>query len=150
MSRLRVFLDSCVLIEGLACPWSNSHGLLILGRTLFTIVLAEIVQEETERALHRKLQTGYRGDLLGDYRRLMQRLVVERVPHVSRQEFEQGRSWIRHQNDVPVLAAAVQARPDWLLTANTSDGHFDAAASERTGIRFATPKEFLALLRPSL
>ncbi len=136
-------------MEGLACPWSNSHGLLILARSLFTIVLDEIVQEETERALHRKLQTGYRGDLLADYRGLMQRLVVERVPHVSRKEFEQARPWIRHQNDVPVLAAAVQAKPDWLLTANTSDGHFDASASDRTGIRTATPKEFLALLRPS-
>lgn len=143
MSRLRVFLDSCVLIEGLACPWSNSHGLLILARSFSTIVLAEIVQEETERALQRKRQTGHRGDLVADYRGLMQRSVVERVPYVSPQQFE------RHQTDIPVLAAAVQAKPDWLLTDNTSDGHFDATASQRTGIRFATPKEFLETLRPS-
>ena len=77
MTRPRVFLDSGVLIEGLVSPWSAARGVLILGRAaLFTFVLAEIVVEETERALLRKLAQGYGGAarLRDDFRLLMKRL----------------------------------------------------------------------------
>ena len=144
MSRPRVFLDSCVLIEALVAPWSASRGLLILGRSaLFRFVLAEVVIRETERALVSRIGSGYGGShqLRDDFRLLLERLEVERVPHVSPEEFEQARSWIRHWNDVPVLAAAVKARPDWLVTDNTD--HFSPEVSARTGLPIATPAQFL-------
>ena len=77
MNRPRVFLDSCVLIEGLVAPWSASRGVLILGRAaLFRFVLAEIVIEETERALAGKLGDAYGGRerLRADFRLLLNRL----------------------------------------------------------------------------
>lgn len=144
MSRPRVFLDSCVLVEALLAPWSASRAVLILGRAaLFTFVLAEIVIEETERALVSKLGAGYGGGrrLRDDYRLLLERLNIERVPHVSRQEFVAARAWIRHVNDVPVVAAAVKAKPDWFLTDNVA--HFTAEVSARTGLRIMTPADFL-------
>jgi len=144
VNRPRVFLDSCVLIEGLVAPWSASRGVLILGRAaLFIFVLAEIVIEETERALVAKLGAGYGGGqhLRHDFRLLLRRLTVERVPHVSEREFELARRWIRHLNDAPVLAAALKARPDWLLTGNRA--HFDTEVSARTGLRIVAPAEFL-------
>lgn len=144
MNRIRVFLDSCVFIEGLCAPWSASRGVLILGRSaLFTFVLADIVLEETERALTRKLGEGYGADgrLAEDLSFLLRRVDVERAPHVSRQEFHDASKWIRHRNDIPVLAAAVKAKPDWLLTDNTA--HFTATVSRKTAVRIATPAEFL-------
>jgi hypothetical protein len=144
MNPLRVFLDSCVLVEGLVAPWSASRGVLIVGRSmLFTFVLAEIVIEETERALVAKVSGEYGGArrLTDDCKFLLRRLRVERVPHVSPQQFRAARAWIRHLNDAPVLAAVVEAAPDWLLTNNTS--HFDGEVSRKTGLRIATPADFL-------
>jgi predicted nucleic acid-binding protein len=140
----RVLLDSCVLIEGLVAPWSASRGVLILGRAaLFRFVLAELVIEETERALAGKLGGAYGGreHLRADLRLLLKRLKVERIPHVSQEEFRQARALIRHTNDAPVLAAALKALPDWVLTDNIA--HFTAEVSARTGLRIATPEEFL-------
>lgn len=144
MKTPRVFPDSCVLIEGLVAPWSASRGVLILGRSaLFDFVVAEIVVEETERALAAKLGSGYGGQqrLLEDLQLLLQRLKVERFPHVSATEFERARRLIRHTNDVPVIAAAAKAKPDWLLTTNVS--HFNSEVAHRTGLRIATPAAFL-------
>lgn len=62
-----------------------------------TFVLAEIVLEQTEGALRRKVAGG---DLIAEFRALMERLAAEKVPHVSRSECESARMWIRHQNDV--------------------------------------------------
>jgi hypothetical protein len=83
--------------------------------------------------------------VVAEFRAVLKRLATERVPHVSRSEFDIARAWIRHQNDVPVLAAAVNAKPDWLLTANTSEGHFDLNVSARPGIRIASPGELLRI-----
>ncbi len=108
MVQPRVFLDCCVLIEGLLSPWSHSRGVLLLGRSVpFAFVLAEIVIEETERALLSKLGSAYGGGerLREDYRFLLRRLVVERIPHVSREEAAAARAMIRHANDAPVLVA---------------------------------------------
>ncbi len=140
----RLFLDSCVLIEGLVAPWSAARGIMILARAaVFAFVLADIVIEETERALARKLGGGYGGaaTLRADFRLLLRRLRAERVPHATRAEFEEARQWIGHFNDVPVLAAALKARPDWLLTDNTT--HFDSRVAARTELRIVTPAEFL-------
>jgi hypothetical protein len=49
---------------------------------------------------------------------------------------------IRHRNDIPVIAAAVKAKPDWLLTTNTS--HFNATVEKKTGLQIATPTQLLA------
>ncbi len=144
MNRPRVFLDSGVLIEGLVSPWSAARGVLILGRAaLLTFVVAEIVVEETERALVRKVAQGYGGvaRLRDDFRLLLTRLRLERVPHVSRDQFEAARQLIRHANDVPVLAAAMEVRPDWLLTGNTK--HFTVTVARRTRLRIVTPTAFL-------
>ena len=144
MSLPRVFLDSCVLVEGLVAPWSSSRGVLILGRSsLLTFVLAEIVIEETRRALTRKIGPEYGGQRLlsNDFKLLLERLIIEPAPHVSVPEFEAASKLIRHRNDAPVLTAALKAKPDWLLSGNTS--HFAPAVAKRTGLRITTPANFL-------
>jgi hypothetical protein len=144
VTQVRLFLDSCVLIEGISAPWSDSRGVLILGRSsVFRFVLAEIVIEETERALAKKLGRDFGGELRlkEEFRFLLARLDIERVPHVSTQAVQRTRPLIRHMNDAPVLAAAILAKPDWLLTDNTS--HFNQVVSRKTGLQISTPQEFL-------
>jgi hypothetical protein len=144
VTKVRVFLDSCVLIEGICAPWSDSRGVLILGRSsLFRFVLAEMVIEETGRALAKRLGPAFGGEhrLKDEFLFLLERLDIERVPRASAEDVRQTRSLIRHINDVPILAAAINAKPDWLLTDNTS--HFNSTVSEKTSLRIAAPRDFL-------
>jgi hypothetical protein len=142
--QVRLFLDSCVLIEGICAPWSDSRGVLILGRSsVFRFVLAEMVIEETERALTKKLGRDFGSGLRlkEEFCFLLKRLDIERVPHSSAEEVQRARPLIRHSNDAPILGAAIKAKPDWLVTDNTS--HFNQVVSRKTGLQIVTPREFL-------
>jgi len=110
---------------------------------MFTLVLSEWVLAEVERALTLKNSEFYPDErmLKSDLDLLMRKLKVERVPHCSIEEVRQAQQWIRHKNDAPVLAAAVKAKPHWLISDNTD--HFDAEVAKATGLVIASPQEFL-------
>jgi predicted nucleic acid-binding protein len=105
------------------------------------------VEAEVERALLARLardnDEGMR--LIDDYALALKLLAPERTGRITQDEFESHRSLIRHINDVPVLVTAIKARPDWLVTANTE--HFNEEVAGRTGLRIATPHEFLTECR---
>ena len=112
---------------------------------MFRLVLSCYVEQEVERALLKRLAAdesdGTR--LIDDYALALKLLEPERTARISQDEFNSHRSLIRHINDVPVLVTAIKARPDWLVTANTE--HFNEEVSIRTGLRIATPRDFLKL-----
>lgn len=58
-----------------------------------------------------------------------------------------ARHLIRHQNDVPVLVAAIKSGANWLLTNNRE--HFTEEVARRTGLRIASPYEFFAAVHAS-
>lgn len=118
--------------------------MLILGRAaLFQFIFAEVVIEETERRIMRGLEEDYEGfsPLYNDFTTLLKRLKIERVPHVSDEQYLHARPLIRHRNDIHVLAAAIQAKPDWLITDNIA--HFNYHVAKATGLIIVTPKQFL-------
>ena len=118
--------------------------MLILGRAaLFQFIFAEIVIEETERYIMLGLERDYEGfsPLYNDFTTLLKRLKIERVPHVTDEQYGHARALIRHRNDIPVLAAAIQAKPDWLITDNIA--HFNYDVAKATGLIIVTPKQFL-------
>lgn len=78
--------------------------------------------------------------LLTDYATLIAKMRPEIILLASEAEVIAASRSIRHEHDAPVLAAAINARPDWLLHRNRK--HFSKAVAERTGLRLATPKEF--------
>lgn len=51
---------------------------------------------------------------------------------------------IHHLHDVPVLAAALKAAPDWVLSLNRK--HFSHQVASRTGLQIASPHEFFHTL----
>jgi hypothetical protein len=83
--------------------------------------------------------------LIEDYRRLIELTRPEVVEFPPVEEVRANRKIIRHEADVPVLLSAMKAKPDWLLTHNTK--HFTPAVTQRTGLRIATPVEFLRCCR---
>lgn len=144
---LRVCVDSGVLIEGLLSPWSASRALLILARCgLFRIVLADDVRDEVEENLTDLLGPAPKlaDEAIDAYAELLRLLGPERTSPATHEEITTHRHFIRHAADVPILASALRARPDWFVTTNTR--HFTRAVSTRTGLRICTPKELLARL----
>jgi predicted nucleic acid-binding protein len=144
----RVFPDSNVLIEGLFAPWSASRAILILARArAFRLVLSPYVEVEVERALLSRLarEPAEGTRLIDDYALALRLLAPERTDRITREELTLHRPLIRHVHDVPVLATALKARPDWFVTSNTA--HFTPEVAVRTGLRIATPHEFLAQCR---
>jgi len=151
---LRVFLDSGVIIEGCYSGWGASKGVLILAaqrRRDIRIVLAEAVEREVRRDLvdmstatdparAALIVTGFEGWL--------ERVQIERRPQPSEDEilahYQSIMPALRHENDVAPVVSAILAHPDWVLSTNTK--HWNPALGARTGLRIATPQQFLEQL----
>ena len=147
-SRLRLFLDSNVLLGGIVAEWGRDKAVLSLcAAKIARLVLAEAVRDEVEENLliHAQRLPALDADKLVEaYRRLIELTSPEIIPYPDLETVRRGRNLIRHEPDVPVLLSAVAARPDWLLTYNTK--HFTPAVAQRAALRIATPNRFFRTL----
>ncbi|HKO05529.1 MAG TPA: PIN domain-containing protein [Candidatus Acidoferrales bacterium] len=146
--KIRLFLDSNVLLGGVISPWGlDKAALSLCAARVCKLVLAEVVRDEVAENLLRhgeRLQPAEAQKLMETYRRLVQLADPEMVPYPSRERVLSSRHLIRHAADVPVLLSAIAGEPDWLLTHNRK--HFTPAVGQRAGVRIATPAEFFRTL----
>ncbi|HWE83704.1 MAG TPA: PIN domain-containing protein [Terracidiphilus sp.] len=146
--RLRLFLDSNVLVGGMVALWGLDKAVLSLcAANICRLVVAEAVREEVEwnlRLHESRLPAGEADKLIRQFRQLIQLSRPEVIPFPEPAIVRANRHLIRHEADVPVLLSAISAKPDWLLTHNTR--HFTRAVAQRTGLRIATPAEFFRTL----
>ncbi len=154
---LRLFLDAGVIIEGCVSSWGAAKAVTILvtQRQRYTVVLAEQIEREVRRGMARKLAAlpderarVVAADLAGWFARAR---VERRPPPVG----EAVRRYapillpvVRHSNDLPAIIAAIEARPDWVISSNQAHWNDDVAA--RAALRIVTPYEFLRRLSPSV
>lgn len=152
---LRLFLDSGVILEGCFGAWGASKAVLILAtlRANFTVVLAEAIEREVQRALARKtssLDAATASTIAQGVAGWLDRVRIERYPMPSEDDIRAQLTAIlpalRHVNDLPAVVTALQARPDWVISTNTE--HWNERLASRTGLRIATPQAFLLHLRP--
>lgn len=144
----RLFLDSGVLIEGLLSTWSVSRSLLILARcSACRVVLAEDVRAEVEDNLTDLLADTPQAanEAIEEYAAMLRLLKPETVGLTTTDEVARHRHLIRHAADVPVLVAALKARPNWLVTTNTR--HFTSEVAHRTGLAICTPLQVVERIR---
>ena len=146
--RIRLFLDSNVLMGGIVSPWGLDKATLSLcAAKVCKLVLAEVVRDEVEEnlLLHaERLPTLDADQLIEEYRHLIKLTNPELVPYPSQDLVGASRHLIRHAADVPVVLSAMTSKPDWLLTHNTR--HFTKTVADRTSLRIATPAEFFRKL----
>lgn len=155
VAPLRLFLDAGVIIEGCISSWGAAKGVTILvtHRQRYTVVLAEQIEAEVQRGIARKLAVlpdaqakVMAVDLAGWFARVR---VERRVQPTSEDLQRYAPSLLpalRHSNDLPAVIAAMQARPDWVISSNRE--HWNDAVAARTGLRIVTPYEFLRRLSP--
>jgi len=135
--RPRVFLDSNVIFSGLYS--SEGAPAVILRRFIeggLRVVMSQQVLEEVVRTMNEKLPEALPS---------LRQLLVSVPPEITEDPApEDVARWdgVIHADDAGVLAAAVAAQPDYLIT---GDKHFfeSPGIAEKTGLQIVTPAQFL-------
>lgn len=135
--RLRVFLDSNVIFSALYSSQGPAGIILehfINGK--LTVVISQQVLDEVIQALKEKLP-----EALPAFRKLL----ISRPPEIIKnQSPAEVTTWVTiiHPEDAAILAAAIAAQPDYLVT---GDKHFlqKPDIARKAGLRIVTPAQFL-------
>jgi putative PIN family toxin of toxin-antitoxin system len=141
--ELRVFLDTNVLFSGLYSS-RNAPGKVLeyFIRGKLTVVISQQVLEEVVRVMKEKLP-----EALPLFNELLENSppdivadpLYEDIAHLCR---------LLHKEDASILAAAISAEVDYLVT---GDRHFlgNADIAKKAGLRIITPTALIKLLEKS-
>ncbi|MDD2620154.1 MAG: putative toxin-antitoxin system toxin component, PIN family [Syntrophomonadaceae bacterium] len=134
MKPIKVFIDSSVIIAGLASTKGGSREILNLAELRFLVpVISEQVVREVTRNVERKLP-----DYLSHYYQLF-RLLPFIMIEPDQESLERARELINPQ-DAGILASALSVRANWLISL---DKHFLALKNEELAIKIGSPRDFL-------
>jgi predicted nucleic acid-binding protein len=135
-----IFADSSILIAGAASKTGASRAVLTMAEIgLFKLLISEQVLEECQRNLHKKIPLA-----LPIFNQLISQINPEILPNPSREQFLQYCKIIEAE-DAPILASALLAKADRLLSLNTKD--FTPEVGKQTGIMIQTPSQFIQDIR---
>ena len=140
----KVFIDTSALIAGTLSPTGAAHEVLRPCEAgVVKALMSRQVLVEADRNISEKLPA-----LQSEYRVFLKHLSSLIVEDPSKLAVEQACEIIHH-NDAPILAAAIEASVDYLVTWNTR--HFQKKAV-RDYVQFPilTPGEFLEEFRRAL
>lgn len=136
----KVFADSSILIAGAASRTGASRAVLTMAEIgLFQLVISEQVLMECERNISKKLPAA-----LPSFLQLITSINPEIQPDPT---LEASNLWMNiiEAKDAPILAAAVLAKVDRLLSLNTKD--FTTEVGMESGLIIQTPAEFVREIR---
>lgn len=133
MKPIKVFLDSSVIITGLASSKGGSREILNLAELKFLVpIISEQVVREVTRNIEKKLP-----DRLPHYFQLF-RLLPFVMVEPGLEDLEKARKLINPQ-DAGILASALTAGVDWLISL---DKHFLALNNEELLMKIGSPGDF--------
>ena len=142
--RWKVFLDTSALIAGIISTTGAAREVLRLCEAgVVEPLVSRQVLTEADRNLSEKLPA-----MVFDYRRWIHQMSPVLVEDPSRKEVSQA-ARIIHAKDAPILAAAVNAEADYLITWNTRHFH-KPSVTKAVRFKIMTPGEFLKEFRQSL
>lgn len=139
--RPRIFLDSNVIFSGIYSS-EGAPGIIlehfVEGR--LRVVISQQVLEEVVRTVKERLPQALPA---------LRRLLVSIPPEIRNDPSpEEVARWaeVIHIEDASILAAAVGAQPDYLVT---GDKHFfeNLGIEEKSGLNVVTPAQFLECLQ---
>jgi predicted nucleic acid-binding protein len=144
--RPELFFDASALFAAVVSSTGAGRALLLLSeaRTV-TIVVSEQVIAETERSLARKAPLA-----LPFYREALRASGIRIVKDPTPAEVIASQGMIAHAPDLPILVAAIKARPGFLVTLNRRHFLDDPAVAQRSGLRIGAPGDALTWVRSQL
>jgi putative PIN family toxin of toxin-antitoxin system len=138
----RVFLDASVLFSAAYSAKGASREILRRAfRHEIAIVVSRHVLQEAQRNLESKAPQA-----LGAFEELMSLLSAEIEADPSLSELQAAASYI-NLKDAPIIAAAVHAKVDYLVTLDRKHFISNPAVQQRSGLSIVTPDQLLAILR---
>lgn len=135
-----VFVDANILIAGSASRTGASRVVLAQAEYgMIQLVVTRQVLMETERNIRLKFPEIL--PVLSEF------LIHLNIQVLDDPDLEQYGRWLPliEEKDAPILEAAVQCAPDYLLTLNSKD--FTPAVAEATGLVILSPGEFVERIR---
>lgn len=142
----RIFLDSNVVLSGLFSDRGSPRiilDLLSLDLPVLTAVTGQFNIVEIERNLQKKMP-----QVLPTYREYLPLLNLEITPLPSSKEVSALKGQIA-EKDLPVLASALKADVDFLVTGDKKD-FGKARIRGRYPFRIVTPTELLQAILPEI
>lgn len=136
MKRIKVFLDSSVLIAGLASRKGGSHEVLALAELG---IIIPCISEDVVSEVLRNVQKNLPNSALHYYN--LFKTMPFKVMDASEKDTEYAKTLI-NEKDAPILAAAISGSVDWLLSL---DKHF-LRLERSPGFNVGTPGMFLQML----
>jgi len=138
MKQIKVFLDSSVIIAGLASKKGGSYEVLALAELKVIIpCICEDVVSEVFRNVEKKLPGS-----VAHFYALFKKLPFKIIDPLG-EDLALARKMI-NEKDAPILASAISGEVDWLLSL---DKHFLKAELEgKVKFQVCTPGEFLQRL----
>lgn len=143
MVNPELFFDTSALFSGIISPTGAARALLILaeaGRVNLTISMQVTI--EMERTLSAKAP-----EVIASYRSVLKSAGVRIVANPSILESTAFENIIVHNEDAPILAAAVACSTDFLVTHNSKHFTEDPGIAQITGLRIGSPGDALAWVR---
>ena len=143
MPKMKVFLDSSVVIAGILSQTGAARVLLVMSESgQIETFISEQVIVETERTLARKAP-----EALPAFRQTLRDANPSIISSPTPQEIQDHMDLISDPEDVPILLAAMKAHVDYLATHNTKHFLDDPNVAERSGVKVGTPGEVLGWVR---
>ena len=143
-----LFADSNVFIEALfieESPASIVIRLVNLG--LFRLATCQTVVSDVENAILNKLEQNQSllDDIIKRWSVIVEEtnLIVLDDPSIAetKQIYKEYIHLMRHENDIPVLAAALKCNPQYILSGNSE--HFNPRVSSKCKIQIYDCSEFI-------
>lgn len=131
----RVFMDSSTIFSGAASRRGASRAILTLAEIgLLRTVVCQQVLDETRRNLGEKAP-----EAMPYFERITSALKLEIVDYPSAEDVAKRKEIIRHVNDAPILAAAINTVPDRLVILNTQHFIDDPEVAKKSGLVYPNP-----------
>lgn len=108
---LRVFIDTSVLFPGLLFPGPPRRLLYLARERKIALVVSGLVLSEV-KGLLKAIAPSH----LEELDTFLVEAKVEWVKHPSRTTIQKYAKFTGHEEDAPILAAAIQAKPDYFVT----------------------------------
>jgi len=138
----RVFLDASVLFSAAYSATGASREILRSAlRHEVVAVVSRYVTEEARRNLRRKAPAAIQA-----FERLMELLSPEVAADPSLLELQAAASYT-NLKDAPIVAAAVKAKVEYLVTLDRAHFIDDPKVARASGLSILTPDNLLAILR---
>lgn len=142
MPKSKIFFDSSALVAGILSASGAAKALLQFAEIeILDVVISEQVVAETERTLAKKSPRN-----LPDFRlaiKVVRPIIVKETP----KEVQKCLAMISDPDDAPILAAAIKAKVDFLITHDRKHFLDDPKVAKKSGLQIGTPGDALAWLK---